>query len=407
VNDTELLALHRELVATPSPSGQEAALCALLAWRLAGQHVNVERIGDSLVASTGTPPYLCLCSHLDTVPAGAGWTRAPHQPVVEEGRVYGLGSNDAKASVAAMLAAFVRQGTGDRGPGTGGSDVGAGLVPARDSSRLDDSGRPQGPPLQKEQASRASRQSPAPGGTILAFVAGEEKGGLGAEVVVAELARRGLAPAAAVVGEPTGLDIVVAQKGLLILELRAHGTACHAAHARALGATNAIEVLARDLLALAALDLDAADPELGPITLEPTVIAGGSARNALPAEATAVLDVRTNPMPSPAEVVERVRAVVASEVKVLSERLRPCATAPTHSLVQAAQRARPEAALYGSRTLSDWVFFANADIPAIKVGPGRSERSHTVDEYVEEREILDGAAFYERLIKAWLQEVSQ
>lgn len=354
----EILALHRELVATPSVSGDEVAIVSLLSSFLQGHGATVEHVGGSLVAWAGKAPVkgdvagaplVVMNTHVDTVPPSPGWTRAPHQASSAEGKVFGLGANDAKASVAAMTAAFLA---------VSGVDL--------------------------------------PFALALTLVRGEETRSVGTAEVVEELARRGLVPAMAVVGEPTGLDFAVAQKGLLVLELVARGEAAHAAHARTLGARNAIVGLARDLTAIAALPNGPLDPYLGHATVEPTVVAGGSARNVVPAEARAVIDCRTVPAESPADLVARLRGVVEGELVVLSDRLVPVASDASSALVAAARRARPEARLFGSATLSDLTFFR--DIPAVKVGPGQSERSHRPDEFVLEQEIVDGAAFYERLL---------
>ncbi len=354
----ELLALHRDLVATPSVSGDEVAIVALLSSFLQDHGATIELVGGSLVAWRGkapvkgdleSVPLLVLNTHVDTVPPAPGWTREPHQPSTVEGKVFGLGANDAKASVAAMVGAFL-----------------------------------------------ALSQVDLPFALVLMLVRGEETKSVGTAEVLAELSRRGLAPAMAIVGEPTGLDLAVAQKGLLVLELVAHGEAAHAAHARALGARNAIVGLARDLAAIAELPEGPLDPYLGRATVEPTVVSGGSARNVVPAEARAVLDCRTVPIEPPEALLARLRGAIAGELVVLSDRLVPVATDASSPLVEAALRARPEARLYGSATLSDLTFFRG--IPAVKVGPGESERSHRPDEFVLEQEIVDGAAFYERLL---------
>ena len=355
----EILALHRELVATPSVSGDEVAIVSLLSSFLQGHGATVEHVGGSLVAWAGKAPVkgdvagaplVVMNTHVDTVPPSPGWTRAPHQASSAEGKVFGLGANDAKASVAAMTAAFLA---------VSGVDL--------------------------------------PFALALTLVRGEETRSVGTAEVVEELARRGLVPAMAVVGEPTGLDLAVAQKGLLVLELVARGEAAHAAHAQTLGTRNAIVALARDLAAIAALaQRGPLDPYLGRATVEPTVVSGGTARNVVPAEARAVLDCRTVPAEPPTELLARLRGAVESELVVLSDRLVPVATDASSALVAAARRARPEARLFGSATLSDLTFFR--DIPAVKVGPGQSERSHRPDEFVLEQEIVDGAAFYERLL---------
>lgn len=356
----EILAFHRDLVATRSLSGEEAAVAGLAAGWLTAHGVAVRRLGTTtLLAVVGEGPLLLLDTHLDTVPPSPGWSFEAFAATRVHGRVYGLGANDAKASVAAMAAAFVELAAAP----TAGVAVG------------------------------------------LALVAEEETRGTGTVTALAELARRGTPPAAAVVGEPTGLDLAVAQKGLAVLELVARGSACHAAHRLALGGANAAVELAHDLVALAQaaeLGLAPEHPLLGVTTLEPTVVRAGEARNTVPAEATAVLDVRTTPAASLAEVVAHLRARVRGEVRVVSDRLRPRETSLDQAVVCAARRARPQARVYGSATLSDLVFI---DAPAVKVGPGRSERSHTADEYVLESEILEGAAFYEALVRGWAAEV--
>ena len=352
--EREILALHRTITAIRSVSGQEAGLADFLAGLLARNGIAAARIGNSLLATLGRGPLLLLDTHLDTVPPAPGWTRDPWDVQSVDGRVFGLGANDAKAALTAMTTAF-----------------------------------------------RAFLEIDLPFTLALALVEGEETRGTGTEAVLAELARRGTPPHAAMVGEPTGLDVAVAQKGLMLLELITHGDACHAAHATALGAKNAARRLAHDLVALERVDFGPPHPRLGPITLEPTQLRAGTARNVVPGEAVALLDVRTTPALGRREVVERIERAVMGEVRVLSDRLLPRETAENEPLVAAALRARPEARLFGSSTLSDLVFMEG--IPALKCGPGRTERSHTPDEFVLESEILEGARFYTRFVRAYAE----
>jgi len=195
--EREILALHRAITAIRSVSGEETALADFLGDLLRKNGVALTRLGASLLATVGEGPLLLFDTHLDTVPPCPGWSRDPWEVQAVDGRVYGLGSNDAKAAVAAMTAAFL-----------------------------------------------AFREAELPFTFALALVEGEETRGTGTEAVLAELVRRGTPPAAAVVGEPTGLDIAVAQKGLMVLELVARGEACHAAHAATLGKANAARRLA-------------------------------------------------------------------------------------------------------------------------------------------------------------------
>jgi acetylornithine deacetylase len=374
IDRAALLALHADLVAIRSVSGEEAAIAAFVHRWLAARGVDSERLGNSVLARIGPggKPALLLNSHLDTVPASAaaagsggrsggagGWTHEPFAVTRQGNRVVGLGSNDAKAAVAAMMTAV---------------------------------------------AEAAMSPAPRQRAIWLALVEGEETKGVGTQAVLADLRRRAVPLAGAVFGEPTNLDIAIAQKGLLILELHAKGTACHAAHAAELGATNALRILARDLVALEAIDLGAAHPRLGAMTLEPTQATAGVAHNVIPGEAQAVLDLRTTPMLDPAEIVRRVQALVGSEVRVRSSRLLPVATEPGSALVRLAAAARPAARLYGSPTLSDMAFAG--DLPAIKCGPGRSERSHTADEFVLEEELVEGWHFYRDLIANFEREGS-
>jgi acetylornithine deacetylase len=358
--DREVLALHRSVTAIPSVSGEEAALADFLEARLRQAGVSPVRVGNSLLAFAGHGPMLLLDTHIDTVPPAPGWTRDPWNVEEVDGRIYGLGSNDAKAAVVGMLAAFL-----------------------------------------------TFRDVDLPFTLALALVEGEETRGIGTGAVLEELARRGVRPAAAVVGEPTELDLAVAQKGLMVLELVAKGEACHAAHAATLQAPNAARRLARDIVALEAVDFGPPHARLGPITLEPTRVQAGTARNVVPAEASAILDVRTTPALPRTEVVRRIESVVGdgSEVRVLSDRLLPREIEESSPLVKAALRVRPEARLYGSPTLSDMALLDG--IPAIKCGPGRSERSHTPDEFVLASEVVDGARFYTRLVGAYAEGLAE
>lgn len=352
--DAELFALHARLVATRSVSGEEAAIADWLGEYLAERGARAERLGNSLLAfrgrKPGTAPLVVLNSHLDTVPAAPGWTRDPWQVDRVDGKIFGLGANDAKASVAAMVHAFLG-------------------LPEESGFTL-----------------------------ALALAEGEETKGIGSERLAAELKGRGLSPAAVIVGEPTRLDVAIAQKGLLILELAETGEAAHAAHAKRLGVKNAVRALARDVLALEKLDLGPDHPQLGPVTCEPTMLKGGTARNVVPAEASVILDVRTVPGEEHAALVARLQSAVEGEVRVLSERLKPCGTEENARVVRCAKVARPEARLYGSPTLSDWVYFR--DYETIKAGPGDSDRSHRPDEYVKVEELAVGARFYADLLRA-------
>lgn len=345
------LEILEEAVATPSVSGDEAALADHMARRLGAAGVEVERFGDNVIARVGTGPDLLWNTHLDTVPADPGWTREPWTPTWEGDRLYGLGSNDAKASLAAMSAALIRL-----------------------------------------------TENPPACRVTLTLVCQEETGGKGTEAVWPWLVADGFQPAGIVVGEPTGLDAAIWQRGLLILRLIERGDACHAANADRLGARNPIFALAEDLARLRSKSLPE-HPGLGRTTLQPTVAEGGDARNRVPGQASCVLDVRTVPGLSHQELTVELQAGLEGSFEVLSERLVPFSADPDSAVVLAARAARPATKTFGSATMSDLVFFQG--LPGIKCGPGDTARSHTPDEFVLGAEVVEGAEFYEGLARAF------
>jgi acetylornithine deacetylase len=346
------VALLRELVAIPSVSGAEDAVArrAVEAARVFG--LRAELTPHGVIATTGTSSgrSLALVSHLDTVPPGEGWTRPPFAAETVDARLYGRGASDAKASVAAMLAAA--------------ADAGA-------------SGRLRGRLV-----------------VILGF--GEETKD---STMAAAIAASGPFDAA-IVGEPTGLNFAVAQRGLMMVDLVASGTQGHAGHADAPGFRNAIVELARDLTRLDGLFDDREHPVLGRVSATPTVAEAGVGRNVTPPTARALLDVRSTPDWSHAEIAERLRGALTSEVVIVSERLVPCQTPPASRLLEAALRVRPEGRRFGSSTCSDWVVLNGLD--AVKCGPGDTRLSHAPDEWVSLPEVRDARSFYARLAQEYL-----
>lgn len=340
--------LLRETIRIPSESRNEGAVVARLesAMRELGMAPTVSGRNLTAMLDGGDGPLLLLNSHTDTVPVGQGWTRDPLKADIEDGRIYGRGSNDAKGCLVAMLIA-----------------------------------------AQKAFATNAPK-----GKVLIAATCEEEVLGQGLEVLLPALPR----PDAAVVGEPTGLKAAVAQKGLLLLEIIAHGRSAHAAHG---GGVNAVEAAARDVLALSRLVLDTEHPALGKATLQVTQISGGERHNVIPDRCRLVVDIRTTPSVSPEEIIALVKKTVEGEVVVRSNRLGSVETDPAHPIVRAALAANPAGRAYGSPTLSDWVFLKG--IPTVKAGPGDSKRSHTPDEYLEVAELEAGVEFYEKLIRSY------
>ena len=297
---------------------------------------------------------LLFNSHLDVVPPSETMPHGAFDAYEADGVLWGRGTVDAKASGAAMLAAML--------------------------------------------ALKADGFAPANGRVLLALTACEETGGgyNGMEAL-----RPHLPPlAGAVVGEPTELHPCVAQKGLLILHVDARGRTAHAARAH-LG-DNAIWRLADDLARLRGLRFDRVDDHLGAVTLTPTVVQAGSAKNVVPDAARVTLDIRLTPAYTMAEAVEIVRAAVEGEVVVHSDRYVPVATPPGARILDAVATAHPGGVPFGSPTASDWTYLA--DVPTVKMGPGPSERSHTPDERIELAEVERAARVYAAVARAFFED---
>lgn len=340
-------ALLSALVSIPSVSGQEGELAdAVQGWvRTAG--LGCERIGDSLVVRVGHAargkPRLLFNSHLDTVPIGAGWDADPLDGTWRDGRLCARGANDAKASVAAMLC-----------------------------------------------AAHSLRGADLAGELLVALNSEEETSNAGMAAVLEQIGR----PDAAVTGEPTGLQVVRAQSGLVILEARWSGRSCHAAHVARVPYESALLEAARAVAAMPDhLVLGRDHPLLGRSTIAPTVLKAGDRHNVVPDEALLVLDGRIAPPFSAADCVELVREHLSgADVTVRSSRLAPVETEASHPLVAVALAAAGRAEAIGSSTMSDMALLRGT--PAIKCGPGETARSHTPNEHVMLEELEAGTRFY-------------
>jgi acetylornithine deacetylase len=320
--------------------------------RAPGLDVVRDEASVTLTVESGRPgPTLAFISHLDVVPPGEGWSRDPFTPVIEGDRLYGRGSGDAKASVAAMTLAA--------------ADLVGGL------------GR----------------------GRLLVILGyGEETRHTTMGVAVSRVGPID----AAVVGEPTNLTAAVAQRGLMMADLIARGDQRHAGYAGDDGPFhNAITALALDLARLDGVVGERTHPILGATTVTPTMLTAGVSRNVTPPAAKAVLDIRSTPAWPHDELAKALKERLNCEVVITSDRLVPCETPAVSPLLDAARRVRPSLTTFGSPTCSDWVFVRSID--AFKCGPGTSRRSHTADEYVDLPEVTAARAFYAAVAKEYLR----
>ena len=352
---SDAIALLQEIVRHPSVSGDEAACRDHLAGWLEAQGLRTWTSGRNVLAElVGERPApatrgLLLLTHIDVVPVGPGWTRDPFDGALEDGRVHGRGANDAKASVAAMAVA----------------------------------------------AARADRARLA-GRVVLAFVCDEETGGEGIEACADELPPFD----ASAVGEPTELDVCPGQRGLFRARLEVRGRQAHAS--RPWEGENAIRKAAAVLDALAALDLGTPDPLLGPATLEPTVIQGGTRPNVLPGSCTIELDGRPTPAFDNARMAEALQAAVPCEVVIRSNRFLPVCTPASARIVQLARAASPTGRVRAFGGVSD--LFHVRHQPGVVMGPGTSDQSHAPDESVAVEQVEAAVAAYGALIRSWLAE---
>lgn len=356
MTDFDVVALHKELVRFPSLSDQEGPIADFVEEFVAASacNVHVGRRDDNVYFWLGEgTDTLLLNTHLDVVPPSTGHPYDPFEPIEFDGRIYGRGSVDAKASGASMTIALL--------------------------------------------SLAVQGWRPPSGRTMVALTTHEETGGTDNGL---EKLRPHLPPlSAAIVGEPTDLRPCVAQKGLLILTVRARGKAAHAARSH-LG-ENAVLKAARDLTRLQSLEMDREDPFLGPPTLTVTTIEGGSARNVVPDLCTFTLDVRTTPAYSHEELIERISAYLESDVEVHSKRIVPVATSLESRIVRACLETDPFARPFGSPTASDWIFLS--DVPTVKLGPGSSELSHTAEESVSIDELRRAVDVYRGIIRAYYE----
>jgi len=331
-----------EFVAIRSVSGEEGRLADRIAEICGEAGFDAERPGRNVVARRGQgAPVLLLNSHLDTVPPVDDWKADPWSPRLEGGRLIGLGANDAKASVAAMLEAFL------------------------------------------------TAALPEEGSLLFAATCDEETGGEGLEKLA-----RGLVFDAAIVGEPNDFSVAVSQRGLVKLRLTARGKSGHAARPRLFD--NAISRASRDALAIEELDFGAEDPLLGRPTAAVTMIRGGVKSNVIPDRCEMTVDARTIPAFDNESMVARIRSAVASEVEVLSARLKPVAGDAGSRIARAALAVSGREAVSGFGGVSDLAHLGG--FPAVVFGPGTPEQSHAAEESIAVSALAAAPEMYRRAI---------
>ncbi len=345
--------LLRQLIRTPSLSREEDATATLIFEFLAARGLSPQRhLNNVWLRSRNWQegrPVILLNSHHDTVKPAAGYTRDPHEPTIEDGKLFGLGSNDAGGALVALMYAFV---TLEQEP-----DLGCNL--------------------------------------ILAATAEEEISGPNGIAALLPM----LGPIdAGIVGEPTLLDLAVAERGLVVIDGLAEGVSGHAARKEGV---NALYRALDDIAAIRSHVFSRESAQLGPTSANVTVLNSGTQHNVVPDRATFLIDLRVNEAYRNEEAVAELQAICQyAKLTPRSLRLQSSGIAEDHPLLRAGRDARPAAVTYGSPTLSDQALMS---FPTLKLGPGDSARSHTADEFIFLEELKAGMTLYVAILRGAYQ----
>ena len=341
---SEALELLKRMISHPSFSREEKTCADLIEQYIEEEGYTPSRIGNNvwILGSNydSSKPTLLLNSHIDTVKPVDGWDFDPFLPVENEGKLYGLGSNDAGASVVSLLQVFFL--------------------------------------LSKEKQTY---------NLIFAASAEEEiSGNNGMESLLKELPKIDFA----IVGEPTNMQLAVAEKGLMVLDCIARGKAGHAA--RNEGENSIYKALA-DIEWFKNYQFPKVSEFLGEVKMSVTQINAGTQHNVIPDKCSFVVDIRSNELYNNADILAVINSNVSCEVTARSTRLSSSATPQNHPVVTKAKEMGMD--IFGSPTLSDQALMPFA---SVKIGPGQSSRSHTANEYILTDEIQEGIKKYVELL---------
>ena len=341
----EAVELLKQLISLPSVSREEQLAADCLQAYIEAQGMETCRKGNNIWCMSPSfdlqKPTLLLNSHIDTVKPVSGWLKDPFTPKLESnGKLYGLGSNDAGASVVSLLQVFL---------------------------------------------ALCERSLPY---NLLFLASCEEevsgKGGI--ESVLPDLPPIDFA----IVGEPTEMHPAVAEKGLMVIDVEAHGKSGHAARDEG---DNAIYKAIGDVNWFRSFQFPKVSTLLGPVKMSVTMIQAGTQHNVVPDLCTFTVDVRSNECYSNAELFAIIKEHISCEPKARSFRLNSSCTPLDHPLVKRAIDLGRNP--FGSPTLSDQALMR---FPSMKLGPGKSSRSHTADEFIYVREIEEAIELYFQLL---------
>jgi acetylornithine deacetylase len=342
----EAIGLLKQLIATPSFSKEEDNTADIIEQFLERKGIKTRVHLNNIWARNKfydeEKPTILLNSHHDTVKPNKGYTLDPFNPIENDGKLFGLGSNDAGGALVSLMATFL-------------------YYHQKDNLKYN---------------------------LVFAATAEEEiSGNNGVEALLPHLGKINCA----IVGEPTEMQMAVAEKGLMVLDCTAQGKAGHAARNEG---DNSIYKALKDIEWLQSYQFPKVSPLLGPVKMSVTVIeTENKAHNVVPSQCKYVVDTRVNELYTFEEILETIQAHVKSEIRPRSTRLRSSSISLDHPLVKAGMTLSRN--YYGSPTTSDKALMP---FPALKMGPGDSARSHTADEYIYINEIKEGIELYIQLL---------
>lgn len=335
-----------DLINTPSFSGEEEFTGDLIEQFLQTENITYKRDRHNIWAVNKyfdpNKPNILLNSHHDTVKPNKGYTRDPHKAEVIDGKIFGLGSNDAGGCLVSLIATFTYF--------YNQKDLKYNLV-------------------------------------LLASAEEENSGDNGIRSMIPQLPEIDFA----IIGEPTLMQLAVAEKGLLVLDCYAHGTAGHAAHVRG---DNSIYNAMKAINWFESFKFPKYSETLKDTKMTVTQVEAGNQHNVVPSTCHFVVDIRVNDCYSNLEVLNIVKEHVDVEVRERSLNLNSSSIPIDHEIVKAGKDLGRS--IYGSPTLSDQ---SNLDCPSLKLGPGDSLRSHTADEFIYEKEVFEGIDLYIEILK--------
>lgn len=341
----DALGLLQSLIGIQSYSGEEDKTADIIAAFLNQRGIQTQRLHNNIYCYNKhynpTLPTIVLNSHHDTVKIGEGWTQDPLGGVIINDHIYGRGSNDAGGALVSLIVTFVH--------------------------------------FYNQKLNY----------NLLLIASGEEEnfGNNGVSAVLSQLESK---PALGIIGEPTEMQLGVAEKGLIVIDANTQGVAGHAA--RDTG-TNALYLATEDINKIATHDWKKVSSVLGRTKTTVTQINAGTQHNVIPDKCSYVIDCRVNEHYTLQEVVDDLNAITHAELRPRSLKWHPSGIQLDHAIVKKATSIGRTS--FGSPTLSDQVHF---QCPTVKIGPGVSERSHTIDEYLLTSELEEGIKIYIQLL---------